>query len=79
MSRVSIVSSPRSLACFLSQIEHSRRFPAFDSFPDVPYFTMPRVQTLLTTILFLYSVLHPDVGYRQVSSLSHRSLLVAHL
>ncbi|CED83991.1 Ypt/Rab-specific GTPase-activating protein GYP6 [Phaffia rhodozyma] len=35
------------------------------TYPDIPYFTLPRVQKILTTILFLYSTLHSNVGYRQ--------------
>ncbi|WVR03439.1 hypothetical protein IAU60_000430 [Kwoniella sp. DSM 27419] len=35
------------------------------TFPDMPYFTLPRVRKCLTTSLFLYAVLNPDVGYRQ--------------
>ncbi|WWC85741.1 uncharacterized protein L201_000607 [Kwoniella dendrophila CBS 6074] len=35
------------------------------TFPDIPYFQLPRVRKCLTTSLFLYSVLNPDVGYRQ--------------
>lgn len=34
-------------------------------FPDIGYFRDPLVQTQLTNILFLYSVTHPDIGYRQ--------------
>ncbi|WVQ64733.1 uncharacterized protein L199_002900 [Kwoniella botswanensis] len=35
------------------------------TFPDIPYFQLPRVKKSLTTSLFLYSILNPDVGYRQ--------------
>ncbi|KAJ3550663.1 hypothetical protein NM688_g5023 [Phlebia brevispora] len=35
------------------------------TFPDIGYFREPEVQTQLTNILFLYSVSHPDIGYRQ--------------
>jgi TBC1 domain family protein 5 len=37
------------------------------TFPDIPYFELERVRTALVTVLFLFSVLNPDVGYRQVS------------
>lgn len=37
------------------------------TFPDIPYFGIERVRRSLTTMLFLFSVLNPDVGYRQVS------------
>jgi TBC1 domain family protein 5 len=36
------------------------------TFPDIPYFTIERVRKSLTTMLFIFSVLNPDVGYRQV-------------
>ncbi|EMD34418.1 hypothetical protein CERSUDRAFT_158895 [Gelatoporia subvermispora B] len=35
------------------------------TFPDIGYFRDTEVQTQLTNILFLYSVMHPDIGYRQ--------------
>ncbi|KAH8833830.1 RabGAP/TBC [Flagelloscypha sp. PMI_526] len=35
------------------------------TFPDIPFFRDIEVQTQLTHILFLYSVTHPDIGYRQ--------------
>jgi TBC1 domain family protein 5 len=35
------------------------------SFPEIGYFRDTDVQSQLTNILFLYSVLHPDIGYRQ--------------
>ncbi len=35
------------------------------SFPDIGYFRSAAVQSQLASILFLYAVLHPDVGYRQ--------------
>jgi TBC1 domain family member 5 len=35
------------------------------SFPDIGYYRSPVVQSELASILFLYAVLHPDVGYRQ--------------
>ncbi|KAK4685294.1 TBC1 domain family member 5, partial [Tremellales sp. Uapishka_1] len=41
------------------------RLSAGDRFPDIPYFLIPRVRVSLTTILFLYSILNLDVGYRQ--------------
>lgn len=34
-------------------------------FPDIAYFREPAVQSQLTNILFLYSVMHPAIGYRQ--------------
>lgn len=37
------------------------------TFPDIPYFTLERVRRSMVTMLFLFSVLNPDVGYRQVS------------
>jgi TBC1 domain family protein 5 len=36
------------------------------TFPDIPYFTLERVRRSLTTMLFIFAVLNPDVGYRQV-------------
>ncbi|KAI0072713.1 hypothetical protein K474DRAFT_1650559 [Panus rudis PR-1116 ss-1] len=35
------------------------------TFPDMDYFRDREVQTQLTNILFVYSVTHPDIGYRQ--------------
>ena len=35
------------------------------SFPDIGYFRASAVQNQLASILFLYAVLHPHVGYRQ--------------
>ncbi|WVQ94062.1 hypothetical protein IAU59_001140 [Kwoniella sp. CBS 9459] len=35
------------------------------TFPDIPYFQLTRVRKCLTTSLFLFAVLNPDVGYRQ--------------
>ncbi|WVQ76367.1 hypothetical protein IAR50_006032 [Cryptococcus sp. DSM 104548] len=35
------------------------------TFPDMPYFQLERVQRCMTTALFIFSVLNPDVGYRQ--------------
>ncbi|PCH38432.1 RabGAP/TBC [Wolfiporia cocos MD-104 SS10] len=35
------------------------------TFPDIGYFRDTEVQTQLTHILYVYSVMHPDVGYRQ--------------
>lgn len=37
------------------------------TFPDIPYFTLERVKRCMVTMLFLFTVLNPDVGYRQVS------------
>jgi len=37
------------------------------TFPDMPYFGIERVTRSLVTMLFLFAVLNPDVGYRQVS------------
>ena len=34
-------------------------------FPDIGYYRSPVIQSQLASILFLYAVLHPDVGYRQ--------------
>lgn len=34
-------------------------------FPDIGYFRDPEVQAQLTNVLFLYSVTHTDIGYRQ--------------
>jgi TBC1 domain family protein 5 len=34
-------------------------------FPDIPYFREQRVQSLLTTILYLHASRNPLVGYRQ--------------
>ncbi|EJT52581.1 hypothetical protein A1Q1_03383 [Trichosporon asahii var. asahii CBS 2479] len=36
------------------------------TFPDMPYFQDEGVRRSLTTMLFLFAVLNPDVGYRQV-------------
>ena len=36
------------------------------TFPDIPYFRIERVRTVLVTALFMFSVMNPDVGYRQV-------------
>ncbi|KAI0637423.1 hypothetical protein C8Q77DRAFT_1097485 [Trametes polyzona] len=35
------------------------------TFPDIAYFRDAEVQAELTNILFLYSTMHPDIGYRQ--------------
>ncbi|KAI0059095.1 RabGAP/TBC [Artomyces pyxidatus] len=35
------------------------------TFPDIAYFRESAVQSQLTHILFLYSVMHPAIGYRQ--------------
>ncbi|KAI0693915.1 hypothetical protein BC835DRAFT_1351971 [Cytidiella melzeri] len=35
------------------------------TFPDIGYFRGPHVQSELTNVLFLYSVTHPNIGYRQ--------------
>ncbi|KAI6005499.1 rab-GTPase-TBC domain-containing protein [Pisolithus albus] len=35
------------------------------TFPDMGYFRSVEVQHQLTNVLFLYSVMHPDIGYRQ--------------
>ncbi|KAH8117577.1 rab-GTPase-TBC domain-containing protein [Phellopilus nigrolimitatus] len=35
------------------------------TFPDIDYFRDFEVQAQLTYILFVYSVMHPDIGYRQ--------------
>ncbi|CAA7271746.1 unnamed protein product [Cyclocybe aegerita] len=35
------------------------------TFPDIPFFRESDIQDQLTDILFLYSVLHPSIGYRQ--------------
>jgi TBC1 domain family protein 5 len=34
-------------------------------FPDIAYFRDPDIQMNLTNVLFLYSVTHPSIGYRQ--------------
>ena len=34
-------------------------------FPDIGYFRDPDVQAQLTNILFIYSSMHPNIGYRQ--------------
>ena len=51
---------------------YSFAFPPFTllgviclSFPDIAYFRAPAVQSQLASVLFLYAVLHPHVGYRQ--------------
>lgn len=38
------------------------------TFPDMGYFTLDRVRVGMVTALFLFAVLNPDVGYRQVSA-----------
>lgn len=35
------------------------------SFPEIPYFRDPQVQSDLTTALFLHAAMHPGIGYRQ--------------
>ncbi|WWD22360.1 hypothetical protein CI109_106851 [Kwoniella shandongensis] len=35
------------------------------TFPDIRYFELPSVRRCLTTSLFVFAVLNPDVGYRQ--------------
>ncbi|KAI6101451.1 rab-GTPase-TBC domain-containing protein, partial [Pisolithus croceorrhizus] len=35
------------------------------TFPDMGYFRSDEVQHQLTNVLFLYSAMHPDIGYRQ--------------
>ncbi|THH06211.1 hypothetical protein EW145_g4235 [Phellinidium pouzarii] len=35
------------------------------TFPDFDYFRDPDVQAQLTQILYVHSVMHPDIGYRQ--------------
>ncbi|OBZ75172.1 TBC1 domain family member 5 [Grifola frondosa] len=35
------------------------------TFPDIGYFRDSEVQAQLTSILFTYSVMHPEIGYRQ--------------
>ncbi|KAG7452579.1 RabGAP/TBC [Guyanagaster necrorhizus] len=35
------------------------------TFPEIDFFRLPDVQAQLTNILFIYSVMHPDIGYRQ--------------
>ena len=35
------------------------------SFPDILFFRDRQVQESLTNVLFIYSVMHPDTGYRQ--------------
>ncbi|KAI0350203.1 hypothetical protein OH77DRAFT_1413488 [Trametes cingulata] len=35
------------------------------TFPDIAYFRDAEVQSELTNVLFLYSTMHPDIGYRQ--------------
>lgn len=40
------------------------------TFPDLIYFTLERVKRSMVTMLFLFSVMNPDVGYRQVRSSS---------
>lgn len=39
------------------------------TFPDISYFRLERVKRSMTSVLFIWSVLNPDVGYRQVSPL----------
>jgi hypothetical protein len=38
------------------------------TFPDIPYFAQEHVRRALTTMLFLFAITNPDVGYRQVRS-----------
>ncbi|KAK0459657.1 RabGAP/TBC [Desarmillaria tabescens] len=35
------------------------------TFPEIDFFRLPDVQAQLTNILFIYSVMHPTIGYRQ--------------
>jgi len=47
------------------------------SFPEIDFFRDPKVQSELTNILFLYSVMYPSIGYRQgeyPSSSSHKHI-----
>lgn len=37
------------------------------TFPDIDYFRIERVRRMMVTMLFLFAVQNPDVGYRQVS------------
>ena len=39
--------------------------PSYHRFPDIAYFRDAEVQAELTHILYLYSDMHPDIGYRQ--------------
>ncbi len=39
--------------------------PLHGSFPDIAYFRDAEVQAELSHILYLYSDMHPDIGYRQ--------------
>ena len=41
------------------------RLIASTRFPDISYFRDPVVQSALTTVLYLHSVQHPQIGYRQ--------------
>lgn len=43
----------------------SRLANAAFRFPDIEYFRDTEVQAQLTNVLFVYSVTHPDIGYRQ--------------
>ncbi|ORX33597.1 rab-GTPase-TBC domain-domain-containing protein [Kockovaella imperatae] len=46
------------------------------TFPDLPYFTTESVRKTMVTVLFIWSMMHPDVGYRQGM---HELLAVCHL
>jgi len=37
----------------------------YHSFPDLPYFREPQVQSDMANILFLHAATHVDIGYRQ--------------
>lgn len=39
------------------------------TFPDIDYFKLERVRRCMVSILFLWAIQNPDVGYRQVSLL----------
>ncbi|KIK91036.1 hypothetical protein PAXRUDRAFT_831178 [Paxillus rubicundulus Ve08.2h10] len=48
-----------------SQDDPAGRRKDFCRFPDMGYFRNENVQHQLTNVLFLYSVMHPELGYRQ--------------
>jgi TBC1 domain family protein 5 len=49
---------------YLVSKSHKLLFVLF-RFPDIEYFRDPDIQAQLTLILYIHSVTHPDIGYRQ--------------
>lgn len=45
------------------------------SFPEIEFFRHPEVQDQLANVLFLYSSMNPDIGYRQGYIIIHRAII----